>query len=55
MSGYYFEEKHELFRSSLKSFINKEVVPYIEEWENNRAIPDSIWKKLSARRLNRSK
>lgn len=46
MSTYYFEEKHELFRSSLKSFISKEVAPYVEEWEKNRAIPKSVWKKF---------
>lgn len=42
----HFTEEHELFRQSLRAFINKEVQPNIEEWEENRRIPRSIWKKM---------
>ncbi len=42
----YFTEEHELFRSSLKDFLTKEVQPHINEWEENRQIPKSIWKKM---------
>ncbi len=44
--SYYFTEEHEMFRSSLRAFLQKEVVPYIDEWEENRRIPKSIWKKM---------
>ena len=30
----YFTEEHESFRKSLKDFLQKEVVPHIEKWEN---------------------
>ena len=46
MSNYHFEEKHELFRSSLRAFLNKEVVPFVDEWEKNREVPKSVWKKF---------
>jgi|GEM_PF-4093 len=41
-----FTEDHELFRQSLRTFIDKEVKPHIDEWEENRRIPKSIWKKM---------
>ena len=49
MSGatsYYFTEEHELFRQSLRSFLEKEVIPFIDEWEEKRQIPRSVWTKM---------
>ncbi|MEL6989037.1 MAG: acyl-CoA dehydrogenase family protein [Bacteroidota bacterium] len=46
MSSYYFSEEHELFRQSLKAFLQKEVIPNIDLWEEERRIPKSIWKKM---------
>ncbi len=44
--SYYFSEEHELFRQSLRTFLQKEVVPNINEWEENRRTPRDIWKKM---------
>lgn len=44
--NYYFTEEHEMFRQTLKDFLNKEVVPHIDEWEENQRIPKEIWKKF---------
>ena len=30
-----FEEDHELFRGTFKQFVEKEMVPYNEIWEEN--------------------
>ncbi|MGB0840593.1 MAG: acyl-CoA dehydrogenase family protein, partial [Chitinophagales bacterium] len=38
--------EHELFRQSLRDFLQKEVEPRIDEWEENQRIPRSIWKKM---------
>lgn len=46
MSNYYFTEEHELFRESLRSFLDKEVKPNINQWEEDRRIPRDIWKKM---------
>ncbi|MFD0798101.1 acyl-CoA dehydrogenase family protein [Maribacter chungangensis] len=46
MNGMYFTEEHQLFRQSLKDFLQKEVVPNIEQWEDAGKIDASIWKKL---------
>ncbi len=42
----YFTEEHELFRKSLKDFLQKEVVPHIEKWEKTGDIDRFIWKKF---------
>ena len=42
----YFTEEHNLFRESLKDFLQKEVVPHIEEWEESGKINKAIWTKF---------
>lgn len=46
MNSLYFTEEHELFRESLKDFLQKEVVPHIEKWEKSGTIERFIWKKM---------
>lgn len=46
MSNLYFTEEHELFRESLKDFLQKEVVPHIEKWEKTGTIERFIWSKF---------
>jgi len=46
MNTAYFTEEHELFRSSLHDFLQKEVVPHIEKWEKTGTIERFIWKKM---------
>ena len=46
MKNYYFNEEHELFRQGLRDFLNKEVVPNIEKWEEEQRIPKEIFKKF---------
>ncbi|BCY28438.1 acyl-CoA dehydrogenase family protein [Flavobacterium okayamense] len=46
MNSIYFTEEHQLFRESLRDFLNKEVVPHIEKWENTGTIERFIWKKF---------
>jgi len=41
-----YSEEHKIFRDSLKKFLDKEVVPHIEEWEEAGIVPRSIWKKM---------
>ena len=42
----HFTEEHQLFREGLSAFLQKEVVPYINEWEKNGKIDRFIWKKF---------
>ena len=42
----YFTEEHEVFRSSFKDFLQKEVIPHIEKWEKTGVIERFIWEKF---------
>lgn len=46
MNSIYFTEEHQLFRTSLCNFLQKEVVPHIEKWEKTGTIERFIWKKF---------
>ncbi len=41
-----YTEEHEIFRRTLKKYIEKEIVPHLEEWEEKEEVPRSFWKKL---------
>ncbi len=42
----YFTEEHEIFRKSVRSFVEKELYPHQQEWEKSRSVPKEIFKKL---------
>ena len=41
-----FDEQHDMFRQSVRAFVDKEVVPHVEEWEQAGQIPKSIWPRM---------
>src|SRR5699024_4277342 len=45
MSRTYLNEEHDMFRKSLQKFLEKEAVPYYDQWEKDKAIPRSFWRK----------
>ncbi|MCB0501708.1 MAG: acyl-CoA dehydrogenase family protein [Bacteroidetes bacterium] len=46
MKDYFFSEDHQLFRQSLRSFLEKEALPFIDQWEEDGEIPRHLWKKF---------
>ncbi|MCA1056694.1 acyl-CoA dehydrogenase family protein [Rossellomorea aquimaris] len=42
----YLTKEHDIFRSSLRKFLQKEAYPHYEQWESDRGIPRSFWQKL---------
>ena len=40
-----YSEEHRIFRDAVKKFLDKEVVPHIEEWEAAGIVPKALWKK----------
>ena len=40
-----FEAEHESFRSTVRSFIEKEITPYHEQWESAGLVDRSVWTK----------
>ena len=46
----FFQEEHIIFRDSFVKYLEKEVVPYYEQWEhdhNVRKRPGSRWEKTA--------
>jgi acyl-CoA dehydrogenase len=41
-----YTAEHNIFRESLRKYLDKEIVPHIEEWEEAGIVPRSAWKKL---------
>ena len=46
MQSQYFTEEQELFRQSFRQFLQKEAIPHIDQWEEDRRTPRDIWKKM---------
>jgi acyl-CoA dehydrogenase len=46
MTSQYFNQDHQLFRQSVRQFIEKEVIPNASTWETKRQIPKSVFKKM---------
>ena len=43
-----FEPHHDMFRQAVRTFVQKEVEPHVEEWEQAGEIPRSIWPRMGA-------
>jgi len=41
-----YSEEHRIFRESLRRFLEKEIIPHVEEWEEAGIVPRSAWKKM---------
>ena len=46
MARKWFTEAHQIFRDSIRRFIEKEVAPNMERWEEQRDVPREVWKKM---------
>jgi len=46
MKSPYFTADHDTFRDTVRQFLQKEVAPNAEKWEEERRIPKSIWKRM---------
>ncbi len=44
----YYSQSHIDFRSKCRSFIEAEIIPYVSEWERNKAIPREVAMKLAS-------
>jgi acyl-CoA dehydrogenase len=42
----YLRDEHEIFRKSLRKFLDKEAYPHYEKWEEERLIPREFWMKM---------
>ncbi|MCO2833965.1 acyl-CoA dehydrogenase [Pseudomonas aeruginosa] len=44
----YFDESHQLIRDSVRRFVEREVLPYIDEWEEAEEFPRELYLKAGA-------
>jgi alkylation response protein AidB-like acyl-CoA dehydrogenase len=38
-----FNDEHEMFRDSVRKFIEREIVPFHAEWEKAGIVPRALW------------
>ena len=41
-----YTEEHQNFRERLRGFLEKEITPYADQWEQEKIVPKSTWKKM---------
>ncbi|OZI10775.1 acyl-CoA dehydrogenase [Bacillaceae bacterium SAS-127] len=46
MTHWIFQEEHQMFRKAVKGFVEKEITPHVEEWEQQGEVPRDIFKRL---------
>lgn len=46
MGHWIFTEEHEMFRKTVRSFLEKEVAPHVNKWEKEGQVPRSLFKRL---------
>ena len=39
-----FNEEHTLFRKNVRAWVDREVVPYKDVWEEANIVPRELWK-----------
>ncbi len=48
MEGCMYTQEHQIFRETFKKFVSKEITPHVQKWEEERAVPRELWKKMGA-------
>ena len=46
-----FSEEHEIWRASVRRFVEEEIVPFHAQWEENGVVPRELWLKAGERDL----
>lgn len=41
-----YTEKHKDFRRRLRAFMERDVIPYVDEWEAEHIVPKDVWKHM---------
>lgn len=43
----YFDESHNILRQSVRKFVEREILPYVEEWEEKEEFPRELYRKAA--------
>jgi alkylation response protein AidB-like acyl-CoA dehydrogenase len=46
-----FQEEHEIFRRSVRKFMEREIEPFHAQWEEDGIVPRELWLKAGAEGL----
>ncbi len=41
-----YQEEHRIFRETFRRFLEKEIIPHVDQWEEDGIVPRWAWKKL---------
>ncbi|MBI5014559.1 MAG: acyl-CoA dehydrogenase family protein [Deltaproteobacteria bacterium] len=41
-----YEQEHNIFREAFRRFVEKEITPHVDEWEEAGVVSRDIWKKM---------
>ena len=41
-----FQEHHELFRATVRRFVEEEITPHVDQWEEDGAVPRSLFRRM---------
>eukprot|EP01113_Clastostelium_recurvatum_P024127 TRINITY_DN287_c0_g1_i1.p1 TRINITY_DN287_c0_g1~~TRINITY_DN287_c0_g1_i1.p1 ORF type:complete len:1181 (-),score=481.34 TRINITY_DN287_c0_g1_i1:55-3597(-) len=41
----YYNDSHRRFRAAVRQFVEKEIMPFVHEWDEKKAIPKEVWGK----------
>src|SRR6267142_1875101 len=42
-----FQEEHDQFRSMVRAFVEREIRPYVDQWEKDRLFPNELFRKAA--------
>ena len=43
-----FREDHDQFRDAVRRFVDKELVPHLQQWDRDGIVPQSVWRQAGA-------
>jgi len=46
MEARFYKEEHHIFRKAFRDFVNKEIKPYSEKWEEEKRVSRDLWYKM---------
>ena len=44
----FYSEEHEAFRSTVRRFVEREIMPHVDQWDEAEEFPRELYKKASA-------
>ena len=46
MGSHLFTDEHEIFRKSVRTFVEQEIVPHVDAWEERGEVPRALFRRM---------